>query len=50
MEEECGGANEVAFAGKQWIEDHPAADMKGWIWERYTGGLRAVNSRVARNM
>ena len=38
MEEECKGANEAAFAGKQWIEGHPAAHMKGIDMRALHGG------------
>ena len=28
IKEECKGANEATFAGRQWIEQHPAVDLK----------------------
>ena len=37
-QEEARGANEAAFAGKQWIEDHPAADTKGNDMKALHGG------------
>ena len=39
-QEEARGANEAAFAGKPWIEDHPAADTKG-------NGTRALHGGAA---
>ena len=36
--EEVRGANEGAFAGKQWIEEHPAADTKGNDMRGLRGG------------
>ena len=36
--EEVDGANEAAFVGKQWIEDHAAADTKGSDMRALQGG------------
>lgn len=36
--EEAEGANEEAFAGKQWIEDHSAADTRGNDMRALRGG------------
>ena len=36
--EEAEGANEGAFAGKMWIEDHPAADTRGNDMRALHGG------------
>lgn len=36
--EEAQGANEGAFAGKQWIEDHPVADTMGNDMRALHGG------------